>query len=51
MDGAKGDTTLSSTSGFFVLNDNYSPMDASKYCYVLGTLQYLSLTWLDISYV
>lgn len=50
MNGAKICTTLMSSSQSLHLHDGFPGTDATKYRQVIGTLQYLSLTRLDISY-
>ena len=50
MDEAKINTISLSTSTTLVLKDNYPPTDATEYCHVIGSLQYLSLTQPNISY-
>lgn len=50
MDEAKTITTPLAINGYLILNDNSSPADVIEYRCIIGDLQYLSLTWLDISY-
>jgi hypothetical protein len=50
MDGAKDVTTPLSTSVSLKLNDGSAAVTPTEYCKVIGVLQYLSLTRLDISF-
>lgn len=50
MDGAKDVTTPLLTSVPLKLDDGASTVDSTEYRHVIGALQYLSLTRLDISF-
>ena len=50
MAGARDVTTPLSTSVALQLDDGSSSVDSTEYCQVIGALQYLSLTRLDISF-
>lgn len=50
MDGAKEVLTPMSTTESLALDDGSSPTNATEYRQIIGSLQYLSLTQLDISF-